>query len=105
MSAKVLAFDLDGICSNETETDLLPGSWTCRSPNDRVRQLMYRARNAGYTVVVYTGRGEIYRRITEDWLQINGFPYHFLVMGKAYYTYLVDDRARTVAEVEDILGG
>jgi len=92
--AQVVCFDLDGVLSLDSKTNHsdLSGTYAGRIPNDKARSLMKKAYMAGYTVIVFTGRREINRRITEDWLALNDFHYHFLLMGKPYYTVFIDDR-------------
>ncbi|UCG53521.1 MAG: hypothetical protein JSW58_08185 [Candidatus Latescibacterota bacterium] len=103
--AKVLAYDIDGILTIESDTkhEDLPGTYTYRSPNPRTKAQIFRAFKQGWTVVFFTGRRENQRRITEDWLSMHGFHWHFLIMGKPYFTYFVDDRNRTVDEIDEIL--
>lgn len=103
--AKVLAFDLDGVLTvdpNVNHNDLV-GSYVYARPNIEAKHLMDFAYENDWTVVIYTGRREEQRRLTENWLYAHGFHYHFLIMGKAYYTYLIDDRARTIGEMKEII--
>jgi hypothetical protein len=103
--AKVLCFDVDGVVTIESHTDHrdLAGTYVYRSPNPITKKLMQQAYDQGWTVVLYTGRREGQRRITENWLYEHGFHYHFLIMEKPYYTYFVDDRSRTLEQVGEIL--
>lgn len=92
--ADVLCFDIDGVLTEEDSTNHadLAGSYIYRRPRVRARALCLRAYDAGLTVILFTGRREAQRRITEDWLHAHGFHYHFLFMGKPYFTWIVDDR-------------
>ncbi len=38
--------------------------------------------DAGDFIVFFTAREEKDRQVTEDWLQLHGFKYHYLLMGK-----------------------
>lgn len=103
--AKVLCYDIDGVLTNESDTkhNDLAGTYIYRSPNLGVKEQIRKAYDSGWTITLYTGRREAQRRITEDWLHSHGFHYHFLFMDKPYYTYFVDDRSRTVEQIEKIL--
>lgn len=92
--ANVICFDIDGVLTEEADTKHadLAGTYIYRSPNYRARDLMARAYSAGYYVLLYTGRREAHRRLTEDWLHSHGFHYHRLEMGKPYFSYFIDDR-------------
>lgn len=111
--ARVLCFDIDGVLTEEADTNHedLAGTYVYRRPSKRARELVLRAYDSGWYVVLYTGRREAHRRITEDWLYAHGFHYHALFMGKPYFTYLVDDRVigisvkKQLDAVEHLLGG
>jgi hypothetical protein len=92
--ASVICFDIDGVLTEEAKTNHrdLAGSYVYRRPRERAREAMHRAYDAGWYVVLFTGRREAHRRITEDWLFSHGFHYHHLVMDKPYFTYIIDDR-------------
>lgn len=36
----------------------------------------------GHIITFFTSRTEEHRRVTEEWLKVNGFKYHGLLMGK-----------------------
>jgi len=92
--AKVICFDIDGFLTVDSDMKRadLSGSYIYREPRVRAKEVMLRAYEAGWYVLLFTGRREQQRRITEDWLQSHGFPYHHLQMGKPYFTYVMDDR-------------
>jgi hypothetical protein len=104
---KVIAFDLDGVLTlpqNINHADPA-GSYVYAQPNYQTKQIMLDAMEAGWVVVIYTGRREEQRKLTENWLYSNGFQYHYLIMGKAYYTYIVDDRACSLEQISQIIEG
>lgn len=103
--AKVLCYDIDGVVTVESDThhEDLAGSYIYRSPNFRVRDQILRAFKQGWTVILFTGRREWQRRLTEDYLASHGFHYHFLFCNKPYFSFVVDDRARSLDEVDAIL--
>lgn len=92
--AKVVCLDIDGVLTEEASTNHsdLAGTYIYRRPNLKARSVMVKAYAAGFTVILYTGRREAQRRITEDWLYSHGFHYHYLFMDKPYYNYVLDDR-------------
>ena len=71
--------------------------------NKRVKDLIARAVREGWTVTLFTGRKEGSRRLTENWLYANGIEYHYLFMDKPYFKYFVDDRNRSIEEIEEIV--
>jgi hydroxymethylpyrimidine pyrophosphatase-like HAD family hydrolase len=85
--ARVICFDIDGVLTEDVDThhDDLPGTYVYRRPSAEAREVMRRAYAQGWTVLLFTGRREAQRRITEDWLGQNGFHWHFLRMDKPYY--------------------
>ena len=105
--AKVICFDIDGVLTLDSDTDHqdLSGTYATRKVNNRVKDLISKAVASGWTVTLFTGRKEGSRRLTENWLYANGIEYHFLFMDKPYFMYFVDDRSRTVEEIENIVDG
>ena len=103
--ADVLCFDIDGVITLDTDMHYedIPGSYVYRKINLRVKALITKAIKAGWTVILFTGRQEEQRRLTENWLALNGVHYHFLFMGKPYFTYIVDDRSRSVDQIEQMI--
>ena len=102
--ARVICFDIDGFLTVDisTRTNDLSGSYIYREPRPRAREVMLKAYESGWYVLLYTGRGEQQRRITEDWLYSNGFHYHRLEMGKPFFTYIMDDRILGVSVEEQL---
>lgn len=97
--AQVICFDIDGVLTEESDTDHrdLAGTYVYRGVRKRALELSLRAYNSGLYVLFFTGRREAHRRITEDWLVLHGFHYHSLVMGKPYFTWVIDDRVLGVS--------
>lgn len=92
--ANVIAIDIDGVLTEETDThhEDLSGTYQYRSPRQRAKDVIMAAFREGWVVQLFTGRREAQRRITEDWLHANGFHFHFLTMGKPYFRFMIDDR-------------
>lgn len=115
--ANVICFDIDGVLTEDIDTkqEDLCGTYIYRRPRARARDLILKAMQAGWYVLLFTGRREAQRRITEDWLHAHGFHYHALEMGKPYYSYVIDDRLLGIsvdeqlnvfeAKVDEALGG
>lgn len=103
--ADIIAFDLDGIISNEghAPSEVRADDYVSRTINKEVKAQMAKAFEWGWTVFIYTGRREEERKLTENWLYAHGVKYHLLLMDKPYYTFIVDDRSRTVDEMWGIL--
>ncbi len=92
--ARVICFDIDGFLTEDTGMHRgdLSGSYIYRKPRVRAKEVMNKAYESGWYVLIFTGRREQQRRITEDWLHANGYNYHHLQMGKPYFTHVLDDR-------------
>jgi len=103
--AKVICFDIDGVLTLDSDTDHqdLAGTYATRKVNKRVKDLISKAVASGWTITLFTGRKEGSRRLTENWLYSNGIEYHFLFMDKPYFMYFVDDRSRTIDEIDTII--
>jgi hypothetical protein len=103
--ADIIAFDLDGIIAVEAHAPdkVRADSYATRTINHHVKALMETAFENGWTVYIYTGRREEERKLTENWLYAHGVKYHLLLMDKPYYTFIVDDRSRTVDEMWTIV--
>jgi len=103
--ANVICFDIDGVLTIEAKTDYqdLAGTYIYRGPNLKAKAVMDKAYDSGWTVVLYTGRREVQRRITEDWLYSHKFHYHFLIMNKPYYSLMIDDRTITLENFDEML--
>jgi hydroxymethylpyrimidine pyrophosphatase-like HAD family hydrolase len=86
---KRIAVDFDGtICSEGPAAER-----QFARPNERVRQLMVRARQAGHIIAIYTARPWTDYRMSVKWLNDHGFPYDLLLPGKYNYDFFLDDRA------------
>ena len=56
--AKVLCFDIDGVLTKDSDTDHqdLSGTYATRVVNERVKALVAKAVERGWTVTLFTGR-------------------------------------------------
>lgn len=64
-------------------------------PSPGVKQVLQRLRDAGHTVVVYTGRGWNEYTVTRQWLDQHELVYDAIHMGKPVADIWIDDRAMT----------
>lgn len=97
----IIKYDLDGtICSESTwcsrdEAHAYETRTPCRVVIETMRELI----DAGHVVIIETARRERWRTLTEQWLDANGVWYHYLFMNKVKCDRVIDDQARTNAQV------
>jgi hypothetical protein len=105
MQPKIIAFDLDDVlCHRETkETGI--GKYHACKPIPEMIKIVNECYDKGLIVKIFTARGmctlngntsQIYSHLftlTTDQLDRWGVKYHQLIMGKAQYDLLVDDKA------------
>ena len=84
---KVLAVDIDGVLTIETEGH----DYEKRSPNLIVIELINLLSNH-YKIILYTARFEQDRQITINWLAKYGVKYDNIILEKLHYDYLIDDK-------------
>ena len=80
-ATKIFLIDIDGtICDDikNEESHLYPGAKVF--PNSR--EVINKWYNEGNIITFFTAREAKDRRVTEEWLEANGFKYHGLVMDK-----------------------
>lgn len=91
-----IACDLDGT--------LLPEGPACdrffAEPKPEVLEELWRAKNKGCFVALYSARPWGDYRMTEEWLGKHAVPYDTLILGKYNFDFLLDDRASN--NVEDL---
>lgn len=57
----------------------------------------------GYIIYIFTSRYDIYQHLTKHWLQKHGVKYHFFIMNKPFYNFLIDDKAFMPEDIDKIL--
>jgi|TARA_Y100000310_G_C20694529_1_gene824609 histidinol phosphatase-like enzyme len=117
MGSKIVAFDLDDVlCYRNTDKVGAEKYRECK-PIPEMIGIANACYDAGMTIVVYTARGmctfegdvakiysnlfELTTRQLEEW----GVKYHQLIMGKAHYDLLIDDKAidsLLINSIEDV---
>ena len=111
-----IAFDLDDvICTRDSGIATADKYKTCK-PVARYVKIVNDCFEAGHHVTIYTARGmSIFkgdverinielRQLTETHLRQWGVKYHELIMGKAHYDVLIDDKVMNSEDVSDLSG-
>lgn len=91
----IFAFDCDGtICTQVTGADYMQAQ-----PIQDMIDMINHLYSDGHTIKIYTSRGQTtgidQEEFTKEQLKKFGVKYHELVMGKAYYDLLIDDKSIT----------
>ena len=114
---EIIAFDLDDVlCVRDDVEGAVKKYLTCK-PIQEMIEICNKCYDDGYEIVIYTARGmtsfkgnhhEVYDNLFEltkqqliDW----GVKYHKLIMGKAHYDLLIDDKASfsgDICEISDV---
>ncbi len=105
MRGKRIAFDLDDVlCYRNTDRGKVEKYLSCK-PLKPMIKIANQCYDEGNTVIIYTARGmtgfkgnisDIYSNLyelTTKQLDEWGIRYHQLIMGKAHYDLLIDDKA------------
>lgn len=97
MIEKILAIDIDGVLTIETD------GWNYeeRTPNYIAIESVKKLYNS-YYIKLFTSRYEIDREITTKWLKKYSIPYNELVMNKPKYDYIIDDKAITFENLNNL---
>ncbi len=73
--------DIDGTITEDVPNEEPERMRTCKAYPDALKTLN-KWYDQGHRICFFTSRTEEHREITEDWLKLNGFKYHSLLMGK-----------------------
>lgn len=119
MGSKVIAFDLDDVlCYRESELGGKVNKYKSCKPVKEMIQIANQCYEKGYKVIIYTARGmtglygnthDIYSnlyQLTKEQLKEWGIKHHQLIMGKAHYDLLIDDKAvnsGAIKNLQDVL--
>ena len=71
-------------------------------PNKKAIKIVNKLYEKDYIVFLYSSRNDLYQRITKKWLDKNNVMYHYFLMNKPYYDFLLDDKA---INLQDIISG
>ena len=117
MCDKTVAFDLDDvICFRTSDSGAIEKYRSCE-PYSEMIYIVNNCYENGYKVIIYTSRGmtcfkgntnDIYSNLYEltvQQLKHWGVKYHQLIMGKAHYDILIDDKclnSENINSIQDI---
>lgn len=73
--------DIDGTITKDVPNEQPERMATCEPFPDALATIK-KWHAQGHLICFFTSRTESHRKITEDWLNKHGFPYHSLLMGK-----------------------
>jgi len=93
------AIDIDGTL---TEEDNDPENWFRYAECKPIRENIIKVNNlynTGERIVLYTARFEEDRKVTVDWLSVNGVKYHRLIMDKFRADIYVDSASQRPEEL------
>jgi len=104
---KRIAIDLDGTITENYDFkgiwDLTPNQlsniYRKLKPNNKIIKIVNKLFNKGYTVFIFTSRSNMYQSITKSWLNKYKVKYHYLVVDKPYYEWIIDDKSITPEEL------
>ncbi len=115
MRNRTIAFDLDDVlCYRTSDMGGRVGKYRNCKPIYKMIELANECYERGDRVIIYTARGmtgfsgnvrEIYSNLytlTKDQLEEWGVKHHQLVMGKAHYDLLIDDKAVDSENIKQI---
>ena len=111
MSNKIIAFDLDDVlCFRTSNIGGIEKYYSCKPIKEMINTLN-NCKKEGYRILIYTSRGmtnfkgnrdDIYSNLYEltiKQLKEWGVNYDQLIMGKAHYDLLIDDKAINHKEI------
>lgn len=88
MRKKVLAIDIDGtICVEEPQLRA-----TLSDPKPGAVNAINKLHKAGYIIHLYSTRHSLQWEPTVKWLRKHRVKYHWLILGKTFADYYIDDK-------------
>ena len=94
MDPKILYVDIDGTLTVETEGH----NYHERSPRFDVINKVNYCYHHGWTVILWTARWPVDRKVTVLWLDRWGVRYHNLVLGKPTWDLYICDKSVNVED-------
>lgn len=94
---KTICIDIDGVvvdfdnCNEGCNFTTIPPKWDKCPMRPGADKFVQRLKEFGYKIVFYTGRDEVDREPTEEWLKRHNIPFDELVMGKPRARIYIDD--------------
>tara|TARA_R100000008_G_C3586617_1_gene172942 strand:- start:455 stop:823 length:369 start_codon:yes stop_codon:yes gene_type:complete len=114
MHSKVIAFDLDDVICTRTSNEGAVEKYRSCQPVPEMIKIINECYDLGAEVVIYTARGmtshggniaNIYHglyELTKQQLDEWGVKHHKLVMGKAHYDLLIDDKVVNSDQIRSV---
>jgi uncharacterized HAD superfamily protein len=104
---KIIAIDLDGTLTKE---GYFPEFWdmTLREldecyekmvPINEMVEKLRELKDRGFIIYIYTSRWDLFQTTTLNWLKKNNIPHDFIVMNKAFFHSIYDDKSKTPEEI------
>jgi len=84
-----IAIDIDGTICPESPTF----EKVMAVPYPKALEEINKWHEEGHEIIFFTARGWEQYKVTEYWLQSNGFKYNRLIRGKPIYDKIIDDRS------------
>ena len=93
-----IAIDIDGTIADASEVDFYkadidPNEFMKATPIKGALEAVKKLHAEGHIIVFHSSRKKQTRRVTEEWLENHGFPFHHLEMRKFLAHVYIDDRA------------
>jgi len=89
LEERTICVDLDNtLCRSAS-----PDDYAEAEPMPGAREALRQLRQAGWIIVLFTGRHFHHWQVTTDWLRRHGFEYDQVVFGKPPARFYIDDRA------------
>ena len=113
----IIAFDLDDVICSRTSNEGKAEKYHTCYPLESMIEIVNKCHDQGHTIIIYTARGMssykgdrdlVYHNLydlTVNQLKEWGVKYDRLIMGKAHYDILIDDKAvnsYTITQAADI---
>lgn len=73
--------DIDGTITDDVPNEEPSRMATCEPYKDAL-EILNKWYDQGHIITFFTSRTEAHREVTETWLQLHGFKYHGLLLGK-----------------------
>jgi len=115
MHDKIIAFDLDDVICTRTHNDGAVEKYYSCQPITKMIEIVNECYDSGAQIIIYTARGmtshggniaNIYHGLydlTKKQLDEWGVKHHKLIMGKAHFDLLIDDKVVNSNEINSIL--
>ena len=103
MKNKIIAVDLDGTLNkdyqvpdimNKTHKEISEFLFNSKPNIDMIKKINKLSEN-NY-IYIFTTRSDLYKKITEKWLNIHNVKYNNIIFNKPFYDKLIDDKSENI---------